>query len=141
MLTTPLVGDWNTFPGATPFTSPPFTEDPDTAFSSGFFSRGTIVFQPGSHSITIRDIHIPPSELGPPFADGTVAFQLSAEAIPTLSEWGMIGMVALLAGAGVWALRRRLSAGGTTPRARDSTRQPSIQRPPSARRRILAARG
>lgn len=27
--------------------------------------------------------------------------------IPTLTEWGMIGMVALLAGLGLWAMRRR----------------------------------
>lgn len=31
----------------------------------------------------------------------------SSAAIPTLSEWGMIGMGALLASLGLWAMRRR----------------------------------
>jgi hypothetical protein len=38
-----------------------------------------------------------------------------AAAVPTLSEWSMIGMAALLAGVGVWTLRRRLARGGDRP--------------------------
>ncbi len=74
--TTPAATDWDDIPVATAFTEPPFTTDADVALASGSFSSAVIDFGPGSHSITIKDIHIPPTTAGgDPFIDGTVAFK------------------------------------------------------------------
>jgi hypothetical protein len=74
--TTPYMPDWDVLGYAGPFTSPPWESDPGTAFDSGYFSSAVIYFDPGLHSITIRDIHIPPLTAGgEPFPDGTVAFK------------------------------------------------------------------
>ena len=74
--TTPSMPDWNVLGYATAFTSPPWTNNPDTAMSSSFFSSAVITFPRGTHSITIQDIHIPPRIAGGnPCSDGTVAFK------------------------------------------------------------------
>jgi len=97
VLTTPKMPDWDALGAAGPFVSPPWTDNPDVAFNSGFFSTGEILFAPGSHAITIQDIHIPPvTKGGGPFTDGTVAFKASPVPEPgTLSLLG-IGGLALL---------------------------------------------
>ena len=64
VLTTPVVLDWNQIPVADPLTSPPYTTDPDIALASGAYSSGVLLFAPGAHAITIRDIHIPLTAIG-----------------------------------------------------------------------------
>lgn len=94
VLTTPVVLDWNEIPVADAFTSPPYTTDPDIALASGTFSSGVLLFAPGAHAITIRDIHIPPIAIGAgPFPDGTVAFK-AVQVIPAPGAilLGTIGM-------------------------------------------------
>jgi hypothetical protein len=81
--TTPGMPSWNSLPGVTdPFQSPPFTDDPDAAFASGYFSAVDLIFVPGSHSLTIQDISIPLDATGLPFPDGTVAFKATAGVVP-----------------------------------------------------------
>ena len=76
VVTTPSLTDWDVLVYASALTSPPWTADPDTALASGFFSSAVITFPPGKHSITIKDIHIPPRFAGgKPCSDGTVAFK------------------------------------------------------------------
>lgn len=86
--TTPLLPDWTAL-AAGPFDSPPWTDDPDIAFSSGFFSSLVISLGAGSHSLSIRDIHIPPTVSGAPFGDGTVAFRA---AIPEPATLALLGL-------------------------------------------------
>jgi len=75
VIETPNLLDWDALmlPGS--HFSPPYTGDPDTALADGRFSCAVIYFAVGSHSITIRDIHIPLTGLNGPFPDGTVAFK------------------------------------------------------------------
>lgn len=74
--TTPSLPDWDVLKYETAFTSPPWTNNPDTALAGNFFSSAIIIFPPGEHSITIQDIHIPPRTAGGnPCSDGTVAFK------------------------------------------------------------------
>ena len=83
VIETPNEPDWDVLGIAGPFTSPPWTSDPDVALASGYFSSAVICFASGSHSIDIEDIHIPPVSVGgPPFPDGTVAFKAER-----LTEW------------------------------------------------------
>ena len=73
---TPNIDDWDVLALPGPNYVPPYTGDPDTALADGRFSSAVIYFDPGSHSITIRDIHIPPMTAGgDPYPDGTVAFK------------------------------------------------------------------
>ena len=71
---TPNLPDWDTYVGG-PMVSPPYTTDPDTALTDGRFDSAVIYFASGSHSITIEDIHIPPTGMNGAFIDGTVAFK------------------------------------------------------------------
>ena len=76
VVTTPSKTDWDALGHASAWTSPPWTDDPDTALVSDFFSSAVITFPPGAYSITIKDIHIPPKTAGgEPCSDGTVAFK------------------------------------------------------------------
>ena len=90
--------DWDDFgfpsPGVGgPF--PPWTPDPDIAFASGLYSGATLFLAAGSHAISIRDIHIPPTTAGgSPFGDGTVAFRVTA--VPEPASLALLG-VALVA--------------------------------------------
>ena len=82
VIDTPNLPDWD-FYVAGPFVSPPWTDDPDVALASGYFSSAVFYFASGSHSIDIEDLHIPPVSVGgPPFSDGTVAFKAER-----LREW------------------------------------------------------
>jgi len=101
VLTTPSLSDWDILGLPSPQTSPPYTLDPDVALADGRFSSATIVFAPGSHTITVRDIHIPKTALGTVYADGTVAFSAVPVPAPGAILLGGIG-VALVG----W-LRRR----------------------------------
>jgi hypothetical protein len=86
--TTPLLPDWTAL-AAGPFDSPPWTDDPDIAFASGFFSSLVISLGAGSHSLSIKDIHIPPTVSGAPFGDGTVAFRAAIPEPATLALFGL----------------------------------------------------
>ncbi len=109
--TTPSVPDWNNIGKSDPFDAPSFATDPKVAIAGGYFSSMKIKLGPGTHEITIRDIHIPPLfSGGPPFGDGTVAFsaEIQETVIPTVSEWGIAVLcLLLLVGAKVYFGRVR----------------------------------
>jgi hypothetical protein len=69
--------DWDAAGYADAFTSPPYTTDPDIAWGTAEFAKGTHNFGVGSHAFSFEDIHIPPVTAGgSPFNDGTIAFQV-----------------------------------------------------------------
>ena len=104
VLTTAPTADWTSFAGGPK--DPPYTTDPDIAWVTAAYSKGSIVFAPGAHSITIKDISIPPLDRTGEvdFIDGTVAFRANEVPEPTML---------LLLGSGITglALRRRRQRG------------------------------
>jgi len=89
--TTPAMPDWFGIGAPGPFTSPPFTDNPDVALASGNFSAATLILGAGAHSISIRDIHIPLMGAGgDPFPDGTVAFRVAS--VPEPATLALLGL-------------------------------------------------
>ena len=82
VIETPYEPDWDVLGLGGPLVSPPYTVDPDTALAEVRFSSAVICFASGLHSITIKDIHIPPTGENGAFIDGTVAFKAEI-----LREW------------------------------------------------------
>lgn len=78
--TTPPAPDWQDLvPAVGPLDDPPYTSDPDIAWTRPEFSKDTFMLPAGTHILTFRNIHIPLDEEDVPFADGTVAFRLIPE--------------------------------------------------------------
>jgi hypothetical protein len=67
---TPLLPNWDDLGIADPRQDPPYTLDPDVAWTRPTFSKGSQLFGPGAHSITIIATQIPTG-----FEDSTVAFR------------------------------------------------------------------
>src|SRR5688572_19401205 len=107
VLTTPELPDWHELGLSGPYVDettsyPPQTSNPDLAWAGGasaYYSQGSILFAPGSHSIRIRDIHIPPAACIPdpanpgqclggptPSLDGTVAFRATVDGPTEIPE-------------------------------------------------------
>ncbi|MBP7053109.1 MAG: hypothetical protein KBE65_19050 [Phycisphaerae bacterium] len=105
VLTTPDMLDWSDLGVAGSKTAPPYETDPDAALASGYFSSGVITFAAGSHSIRIRDIHIPLQDSGEVYPDGTVAFK--AMECPAVPVPGAVLLGTLGTGLVGWLRRRR----------------------------------
>lgn len=96
---TPLMPDWQALvPFVGPFDNPPYTTDPDVAWSRPEFSKSSFTLPAGTHLLSFRNTHIPLDESGAPFSDGTMAFRIVPE--PTSA-------MLLLAGGAAWLMRRR----------------------------------
>jgi hypothetical protein len=100
VFTAPLLPDWSAY-GSDPFDSPPFTTNPDVAWATMAFTKGSLLFAPGAHSITFRSIQKPLTVEGHPFADSTVAFR--ATAVPEPGTLTLVGTALL----GALSMRRR----------------------------------
>ncbi|HRJ50045.1 MAG: hypothetical protein KF787_11520 [Phycisphaeraceae bacterium] len=89
---TPVLPDYDAL-GVDPFGAT-FTSDPDVAWLSDLFSKGTFILPAGTHDVDFRNIQIPTG-----FQDGTIAFRASRIPSP--------GAAALFGFAGLMAARRR----------------------------------
>jgi hypothetical protein len=97
VFTAPSLPDWSAY-GSDPFDSPPYTTNPDVAWASAAFSKGSLLFAPGPHSIVFRAIQKPLTVSGAPFLDSTVAFR--ATPVPEPGTLTLLG-TALLGGLGM----------------------------------------
>lgn len=108
---TPAMPDWSALvPAVGPLDDPPYTDDPDVAWLRPEFSKQSFSLPAGTHTLTLRNIHIPLDEDGNPFPDGTVAFRLVPE--PT---GGLLLLLAGACGLRAWrgaSLNRRPRAAG-----------------------------
>ena len=100
VFTAPLVPDWSAY-GSDPFDSPPWTPDPDVAWATAAFTKGSLLFAPGPHSIKFRSIQKPLQASGRLFPDSTVAFR--ATAVPEPGTLTLVGTALL----GALGMRRR----------------------------------
>jgi hypothetical protein len=100
VFTAPLLPDWSAY-GSDPFDSPPYTTNPDVAWATMAFTKGSLLFAPGAHSITFRAIQKPMTAEGHPFEDSTVAFR--ATAVPEPGTLTLVGTALL----GALGMRRR----------------------------------
>ena len=97
--TTPLLPDWDDLGLPGPNDPLGYTSDPDVAWADARFSKASIAFGAGDHSLTIQDYHIPPTATGGPFPDGTVAFRVAPVPEPTslaLIGLGLVGLAAVV---------------------------------------------
>lgn len=100
VFTAPLLPDWSAY-GSDPFDSPPYTTEPDVAWATMAFTKGSLQFAPGAHSITFRSIQKPQTVAGHPFEDSTMAFR--ATAVPEPGTLTLVGTTLL----GALGMRRR----------------------------------
>jgi PEP-CTERM motif len=100
VFTAPLLPDWSAY-GSDPFDSPPFTTNPDVAWATMAFTKGSLLFAPGAHLITVRSIQKPLTVAGHPFEDSTMAFR--ATAVPEPGTLTLVGTAIL----GALGMRRR----------------------------------
>lgn len=89
---TPFLPDYNDL-GVDPFGAT-FTSDPDVAWLSALFSKGSFILPAGTHDVDFRAIQIPTG-----FQDATIAFR--ATRIPSPGAAALFGL------AGLAAIRRR----------------------------------
>lgn len=89
---------------AQPFT---FTQITNT---TGGFNQSPSINATGTRIAFVSSSDLTPGSPGNADGNGEIYLASSPEAtsIPTLSEWAQLGMVALLVGGGLLALRRRL---------------------------------
>ncbi len=86
---TPPMPDWQALSPPVGPLDPPYTTDPDVAWSTPEFSKQSFALPAGTHVLTLRNIHIPLDEDNAPFVDGTVAFRLVPE--PTSAALLLLG--------------------------------------------------
>lgn len=75
LFSTPLLPDWQALSYPSPFTSPPFTTDPNVAWANPLFSKGWKTVTAGAHTISIQATQVPAG-----FSDSTVCIR--ARAVP-----------------------------------------------------------
>ncbi len=105
---TPAMPDWNTlFPAVGPEDDAPFTSDPDVAWGRPEFSKQSFALPAGTHVLSLRNIHIPPTIDGPAYDDGTVAFRI----VPEPASGALLLMLGGLLACGRRRGARRFAAG------------------------------